>query len=150
MRQVSHWHSSWWISSSKKSLGCCWNHFITTALTSSSDLNLQPCNTFLRGSHSWKSCSDRSRLYRRWSTIFQHMDCSISWTEHVKWGWTVLCNTTQLWAEWNLFSWWQYEGLEKVQSSVLCTDGDVRVLECQHHLSISVENSNWLEFCSVE
>jgi hypothetical protein len=39
--------------STKYTLGCCWNHCTTAALTSSFDLNLLPFHTFLRGPNTW-------------------------------------------------------------------------------------------------
>jgi hypothetical protein len=35
-------NTSQWFPSTKKSLGCCWNYYTTTAMASSSDLCLQP------------------------------------------------------------------------------------------------------------
>lgn len=46
----------------KNSLNNYWNHSTTMALTSSSDPNLWPYHA-LKGPDTWKSHSDRSRLY---------------------------------------------------------------------------------------
>ena len=57
----------------------------------------------------WKSHKEGSGLYRRWSNILQHTDCSMSWTAWATWGRAWKCRQL-LQACQGSSSWWQYGG----------------------------------------